>query len=252
MNAGKGISNLTIQNNGVFNDGGFAISPATTLNMSSGIYNCSVTTFPWGTVNLTGGTVNFNYAVPQSLPSQTYSNLILSGSGIKTLGGHITVNGALTINPDNTGTFLDAGNYFITITGAGLAWNNPNNSFTYETSTVKMQGTVAQSMVGSTFYNFVINNPVSVTLGDNDIVTNQLTLTSGQLILNGHTLTLTQALPTILPIAGNGGNTLSNFNNNNHNYIVTGSGDYLVQYVASSDVIYPIGTAIFLYSCYSE
>jgi hypothetical protein len=239
LDAGKTISVLTIQSNGVFSDGGFAISPATTLNMNSGVYNCNVSLFPWTTANLTGGTVNYNYAGPQTLPAQTYSNLTVSGSGTKTLGGPITVNGALSINPGNSGATLDANSQIITIVGPGLAWNNPNNSFTYGTSTVKMQGTLAQSMVGSTFYNLEINNPAGVTLSTSDIITNQLKLTSGQLILNGNILTMNSGAV----IAGNGGNALSNFNNSNSNYIVTGSGDYVRQNVASSDVIYPVGTA---------
>jgi hypothetical protein len=136
-----------------------------------------------------------------------------------------------------SGTF-SGNSHTITLTDPGLAWNNSNLSFDYGTSTVKMQGSGAQQMFGSTFFNLEINNPAGVTLTTSDIITNQLKLTSGQLNLNGNILTMNSGAV----IAGNGGNTLSNFNNSNSNYIVTGSGGYVKQYVASSDVLYPIGT----------
>ena len=94
------ITTLTVADvtsGSVFNDGAYTISTATTLNLNSGTYYCTTTTFPWGTLSSNTGTVNYSLAGSQTVKSlTTYYNLTLSSSGTKTLGGAATVSGSVT------------------------------------------------------------------------------------------------------------------------------------------------------------
>jgi len=100
------ITTLTLADitpNSLFNDAGFAITTATTLNLNSGTYDCKRSTFPWVTLNAGTGTVNYSLAGNQTVGTKTYYNLVLSGSGVKTTAT-TQVNGTLTMDGTATAT----------------------------------------------------------------------------------------------------------------------------------------------------
>jgi hypothetical protein len=229
-------STLTLSNSSGTNTASNNIAASTVNNISGGIldmvgYTLSVS----GTINNAGSTIRFNstngfaistgtveyYGATQNLPAGNYNNLTISTSGTKTLTGATFVAGALKIN---SGATLDANSRTITITGAGLAWNNLG-SFTYGTSKVKMNGSSPQSMFGSTFYDLEIDNTAGVTLTSSDIVTHLLILTNGLLTLGNNDLTVSGS------IVGAGSSK----------YIITDGTGTLIQNVGSSAVTFPVG-----------
>ncbi len=116
------ITSLTIgdvTSNSIFNDGAFVITTATTLTITSGIYNCTTSTFPWGSSSI-GGTVNYSLAGPQTVANKVYNNLGLSGGNIKTLatGTSTTVNGVLTVAA-STSLYFSATAQTLALTGTG-------------------------------------------------------------------------------------------------------------------------------------
>jgi len=142
-------------------------------------------------LNGTGATVNYSYAGAQPIGDYTYTNLTLTGSGIKAENA-ATVNGILTMG------------------GAATMTGTP----TYGTnSTLQYQGTVAQT-TGPEFLTpfpgsggLIINNTNGVTLNTAKSI-NALTLMSG--ILNANTFLLSVTGTT--PLAITGGSTTSYVN----------------------------------------
>ncbi|MFA6980801.1 MAG: T9SS type A sorting domain-containing protein [Ignavibacteriaceae bacterium] len=125
--AASTITTLTIGDvtaNSVFNDGGYSITTATTLNMSSGTYNCTTATFSWGTLNATGGTVNYGASGAQTVAAENYSNLTISGlrtTNSVTINGSVGVAGTFT----NSATF-SSGNYLLT--GSTITYNGASQT----------------------------------------------------------------------------------------------------------------------------
>ncbi len=128
--AASTITTLTIGDitaNSVFNDGGYSITTATTLNMSLGTYNCNTTgtsAFPWGTLNATGGTVNYGSSGAQTIAAENYSNLTISGTRTTnsvTINGSVGVAGTFT----NSATF-SSGNYVLT--GSTITYNGASQT----------------------------------------------------------------------------------------------------------------------------
>lgn len=126
-----------------------------------------------GTYNITGGTVTFNGTGAQTIRSlngpapANYNNITLSGAGTKTLGGNITVRGDWT----NSGS---------TLAGA---------------FTVSFTGTVTQTITntaGENFNSVTLNSTGLLALASTTDVTisNTLTMTAGNINLNGRTLQL--------------------------------------------------------------
>ena len=141
-----------------------------------------------------------------------YHNLILSGSGIKTMpatslpifgdftisgtviataGSAISLSGELTIGEGST---FNTGAFDHTIGG------NLDNSGTFNASpgyAINLSGNVAQSVYGSaatTFDKLIINNSNGVSLLSNINVNNALTLTSGNLSVGATTLGINGAI----------------------------------------------------------
>ncbi|MFZ4589755.1 MAG: T9SS type A sorting domain-containing protein [Ignavibacteria bacterium] len=140
--------------------------------------------------------------------SDGYHNLILSGSGTKTMPGTaMTLNGdfttsgtasatagnGMTVHGNTTigsGTTFNAGSYSHTLKGNFI---NNGGTFTASTSTITMDGTVQQTIGGttaSTFYNLTLNNASGVTIERNVAVDRTLTLSDGSLEIGANTLTL--------------------------------------------------------------
>jgi hypothetical protein len=97
----------------VHNDGASTIANAGTFNMASlinagtvqgnGTYNIRNLFNNTGTFTAGSSTVNFNGNSNQDIPSVTFYNLTVSGSGsTKTATGNVGVNGTLTINSSDT------------------------------------------------------------------------------------------------------------------------------------------------------
>ncbi|HXH18778.1 MAG TPA: hypothetical protein VNJ07_06805, partial [Chitinophagales bacterium] len=155
--------------------GELIVAPNGSLNLGTNtlyIDNNSITNS--GTITMGTGTVNYSKAGAQNVAALTYNNLVISGSGTKTLAGGITVNGNLTIS---AGT-LDGSSYGITLAGN---WVN-SAAFTASTGTVTFSGSSDQQITsnGSSFYNLTISNTATqVSLNDNLIVSNLLTLNDG-------------------------------------------------------------------------
>lgn len=211
---------------GIFNTG------ANTLSQPSGNANFTATggelrlgktgvTVPelTGTYNITGGTITFNGAGAQTIRSLTtaparYNHVVLGGSGTKTLGGNIWVNGDWTSN----GVTL-AGNFAATFGGSN-------------DQTITRAG-------GETFYQLTVNKPNLLVLaaGTDVTITNGLTMTTGNINLNGQTLTLgSAASATLTRTAGRvyGGTWRRFFPSGTA--ITSTSGAYLG--------LFPIGTAL--------
>jgi len=102
----------TVTHSGLSTIGSFNNATATsTLNIST---TPTVPTFITLTATTPGNTVNYNGAGNQTVMAVTYSNLKISGSGTKTLGGATTVTGVLTLTngilSTNTTNLLSATN----------------------------------------------------------------------------------------------------------------------------------------------
>lgn len=127
------------------------------------------------TYTVTNSTISFN-GVTQTVPAFTYHNLSITGSGTKTLGGDITVNGALGLS---AGTLADAG---FTATVKGDAGNDA--AHTGNGKIVLTQGSAEHVLSGRGSYG-------NLELSD----TNGASLSLTNLTVNG-TLTFTKGLIT--------------------------------------------------------
>jgi hypothetical protein len=207
------ISTNTARGNG----GGFMVAPG------------AATTF--GTISVTGTTINNNTANSDSAGGGDGGGVFVSsgnlnplsgvtidsnvansgtGDGIKLTGGTIT--GAGTINV-NGGDSIDlTGGTFTSTSGTLNLTGNFTNSgatFTHNGGTFNFNGSSAQTIGGSTamtFNNLTINNSSGVNLGNNETVSSALTLTSGALGVGSNTLTLNGA------VTAPGGSLTSNAN----------------------------------------
>lgn len=136
------------------------------------------------------GTVQYTSSSAQTVKPLTYYNLVFSGSGTKTAGGNITVNGALT----NPGT-LDMSTYSLTAssienTGGTIQFRGSTNGLPIETGTVQYLG-VSQTVSGGNYNNLYISqNNGDASLGGTASVYTNLTLGGSNLILGSYDLNL--------------------------------------------------------------
>ncbi len=128
-------------------------------------------------------TVEYYGSVNQTITPQTYGNLLLSGSGIKTIASAITIQGDVTIT-DGTPVALAP----VTITVNGN-WQN-NGAFDAGNSMIVFTGTLKNINGTTTFMNCTINGTIT---------NNGNTTINGALAGSG---TLTQAAGSILTITG--------------------------------------------------
>ena len=137
-----------------------------TLTVSSGAKLRVGGTYPGltGTNTLTGSTVEF-YGAGQSVPTKTYGNLLISGTGA-TATGAITTSGTFTLG---SGSSFNAATFTHTIAGN---FANNGGTLTPGTSTFNFTGSAAQTIGGSsptTFnaINFSNNTGTGPSLGNN-------------------------------------------------------------------------------------
>ncbi|HXH18411.1 MAG TPA: Calx-beta domain-containing protein [Chitinophagales bacterium] len=199
--------------------GSLTLRAGSYLNLSS--YTLSIdegTITNNGVISLGTSTINYSKTGAQTIAALTYNNLSTSGSGTKTIGGAVTVNGNLTIG---NGTTLDASGYAMTVKGN---WNNAG-TFAAASGTVTFSGTSNQSVTsnGSTFYNLIVNNTATqISLNDSLKITNVLTLTDGVITTGSHRVIVASASASALT----GHSSASFINGNLRRYITTNTNTY--------------------------
>jgi hypothetical protein len=151
------------------------------LNLGSHSLNLSFIGTPFvvsGTFTSSTGTVNFNGAGAQNIPSLTYYHLQTSTSGTKTLAiGTTTVNGILTINSGSI--FSQGTGRTLNLNFSGVPIVN-NGTFAALTSTTVFNATGAQTIPVLTYYDFQTSGTGTKTLaGSTTVINNVLTIGSG-------------------------------------------------------------------------
>ena len=194
------IRNLTINGTldaGIYNVSGigiFSLSSAGTLIIGG------ASNYPSGfssyTLN-TGSTVNFNNTGAQSVFAQTYSNLTLSGSGVKNITG-VTVSGILSI--EGTATVSTAPTYnaaatlqYNTATArpSGAEWITPF------TATGGVLITNTGEITLNEAKSFSSGSPLTINSGASLSLSTYLLTLNGDLINNGGTVTGTTGGVTV-------------------------------------------------------
>ncbi len=137
-----------------------------------------------------GGTVNYNGAA-QQVKSTTYNNIIISGSGDKTMLGNVTVSGLATFTAGSlvlNGAALNL-NGTVTVTGGSITGSLASSIAIGGNNTAAM---TLPDITGG-LLDFTINKTGTngtVTLGGDLDVSGAANFTEGALILNGRTLNL--------------------------------------------------------------
>ncbi|MCA2642936.1 MAG: T9SS type A sorting domain-containing protein, partial [Microcystis sp. M137S2] len=172
--------------------GAMAIGATGSLSLGTStldITNGNLTIGVGGSLIANTGTVNYSQAGNQCVAPATYYNLTLSGTGIKTLCGNVSVGNTINFGSVVTLNTDVANNYSINLAGSwtGIGIFVPN------TSTVTINGTALQTLnvSGLTFYNLVVNKPsADLQISSSITVTNAVTLTQGDIVLGGQNLVL--------------------------------------------------------------
>lgn len=143
--------------------------------------------------------------IPNSATNRYY-NLVLSGTGVKTLPGvALNIDGDLTFSGNANSTASEA----LTITeslilGNGTTFNTGgfnhslagdfvnDGSFSQTSGNFQFNGNDVQEISGATtFYNLIVNNSSSgLVLNNNIEISNQLSFTDGNINLNGQIITI--------------------------------------------------------------
>jgi hypothetical protein len=188
-----------------------------TLNMTNGglLQVSGSFTLTNGTFTEGAGTIECNASGNQTILGETYNNLILSGSGTKTLGGNTTVNGTFSVQ--GTATLANGGHTFTYGSSASL---------TYAGSGPQITGPEFPSSMNT----LTINNASGLTVNSSATINTTLTLTSGKITLGSNTLTIAS------------GGSISG--SSSSSYIVTNSTGVLTRNgVGATNVIFPVGTS---------
>ena len=222
------VTGITLTNNGTLTvstslagTGGLTQGVNATLNIGG---TSAITTL---TASNNGNTVNFSGAA-QSVNSVSYYNLLISGSGNKTMSGNVSIEGTLTLT---AGTFTVGANT-LTLNGPTIA-GTPSNLTTSASSGLNFGGTSAGVFIpGSVtnLNNLTINNPAGVTLSGNVTVSNTLTMTQGNVITGSFTLSLSNGVASsLVHISGT----------------VIGRVRRAINTTPSSDYLFPVGTVVY-------
>ena len=220
------ITGITNNAAGIVNHSGS--STITSFNNATATSTLNISTTPtvpsFGTLTATvvGNTVNYNGAGNQTIRSTgTYQNLTLGGSGTKTAGGALTINGNFTLG---TGTMF-AGAF---VHNVGGNWINNGGTFTNTGSTINLNG-AAQSIGGTSSTTF---NDLDLT-GSNTKTLSIATAISGDFSIAAGVLAnlagLTTHTSNTLTISGTGrsagiwGSTTSGAPNQNAAFTGTGT-----------------------------
>ena len=248
------VTNLLTLSTGVFNTHTYTLNGAGGLTATGGELQFAKlnTTLPElsGTYTVSGGLLNFTGAGSQTIRAQTYWDVTVSGSGTKTAGGVIDINGNLIIS---NGVTFAASNNNISIAGN---WTNNGGTFTPGTNTVIFNGTAAQTINGSvasqTFYNVVVNLTAGQTLNTGgsttNITTQNLTQTTGNftapatLTINGNLILTagTFTAGTNIYSKGNWTNNGGTFNSNTNTLTFNGTTAQTINGSVASQTFYNV------------
>ncbi|MCW3113811.1 MAG: hypothetical protein JWR18_2207 [Segetibacter sp.] len=196
---------------GIFNYGSYSITGAATKTFevaNGATFNTSIsmvsgfgtkTFFPSSTVNYNGSA--------QTVSSETYGHLILSGSGIKTLpgtaftiAGDFTTSGTISATTGNNitiggnatfglGTSFDANSNTHSVGGN---WTNDGATFTPGTSTIIFNGTSGQNITSTTpFNNVTVNKTSGAITSTGDITIKGLTFIKGLIATGSNKVIIT-------------------------------------------------------------
>ncbi len=229
--------NIKIENGGVLTIsngidltvyGDFTIETGGTLDISTGSASTISINNNWtnsGTFN-TGGssTVAYNKAEAQDINIAEFDNLIIAGSGIKTLKNHITVNNNITIQ-----SALNADANKITLAGD---WSN-TGTFDRGTGTVEFNGEAQQTITkggdGESFYHLRIIN--SYATSPQIVLAGKVTVESSLYLQDGNIQTTAANLLTM-----SSGSSVSQYTDST--YII---GPMRKYGSTSSSFVFPIG-----------
>lgn len=198
LTMGQGSGILRVTNSGTINFNG-GTAPSCNLNGTvAGNTINAVFAALWGsTVNFAAGFTNANSA----LTLDDGSTAVFTGSGTITPTAAITFG---NIRIDAVSTLVLAGNISV-----ANNWTNLGGTFTPGTNTVTFNGTATQTIsktaATETFYSLASNTagPVAFAATTDVLVTNTLTMISGNYNLNGRMLTLgNSAAATLVRTAG--------------------------------------------------
>ncbi len=197
-------SKLNLQNGTLSNGSNLIMNNSTVVNVDNGTLNAQPTYSPLVNIvyknlgnNALAVTTGFEL---QPIASNSIGKLIVSKAGaVITLGSAVTVNDSLIFN---AGIFdVSPSNYTINAYGN---WANfaSHTAFVPRSGNVNLAG-ITPIVLGGTFStNFndlTLNNTGGATIGFNDTVNGQLTLTAGNMNLNADTLVLGYSSPAIAP-----------------------------------------------------
>lgn len=182
------------------------INSGCTITRSGGSMTATLTGTA-GTINYTG---NSKTVGVEFLTSLSNVNVNMTAGQTLTMSANTTFTGSLTLT---SGT-LSIGSNTLTLQNS-IARNGTTQTGSIDASsgTVIMNGSSAQSIPTSTFSgnvkNLTINNASGVTLNSNTTISTALTLTSGNLDLNGTTLTLSGTISGTGKLKGSSSSSLT-------------------------------------------
>ncbi|UUF15350.1 MULTISPECIES: T9SS sorting signal type C domain-containing protein [Flavobacterium] len=228
VNTSTGTLNISGSStiNGITNNGTTNLASSGTISTfnnatAASQLNITATTTPITTLTttVTGNTVNYN-GTTQTIFTTTYSNLIVSNSGTKTLGGATIVTS--DVNIANTVTLATSNNN-LTIGGNFTS----SGTFTPGTGTVTLNG-ANQSFNVPTFYALTFSGSGTKTFASTGatVITNALTINSGintNLGTQTHTAN-TLTLGSTLALPGSWGSSSSPATNKSDTYFTATTG----------------------------
>lgn len=174
-----------------------------------------------GTYTTTSSTVSFNAVGAQSIPALTssnYNNLTIANTGTKTMAASLTIDGTLSIS-DAAG-ILDINGTTLTLNGSTSLSGNLKGSSTSNLTiggsggsspTIRFNSAATDSLLNTLTLNRT-GGSAGVTLGTNLAITNLVTITNGDLNLNGKIITLKSTSITNTAQIGTVGGTIT-YNN---------------------------------------
>ena len=218
------ISNMTSGSNNLFqrtgNGPGGTLTINGTLKITGTVANIQMSTIYFN------GTVEYNGTNPQTFAvatngganPNTYTNLVLSGSGAKTLAIATTLNGTLTMGGTAS---LSLGGFVLTYGGSSIL----------EYAGTSAQVTTPTELPTSSGPNGLkINNSLGVSLGGSASIAGNLNLTSGLLTLSSNNLTLGSS-------SSISGNTPSASNM----VVADGTGQLIKSFSVTGSFTFPVG-----------
>ncbi|MEA3447718.1 MAG: hypothetical protein U9Q98_04595, partial [Bacteroidota bacterium] len=186
-------NDVTVTNNGKITVKGNIVggnTGSTWINNGTLIIRGDMLTTGTLKASASGNTINYSGTVSdqdiKTPADNSYHNLIISGTKIKTQQANLVINGNFTIN---SGTY-DCNFFDLNIKGN---WTN-STTFIYEDRTVSFDGTSDQTVTsigGETFYNLTINKlSGTLLLNDNVTVIETLTMTQGNINTGDNKITV--------------------------------------------------------------